>query len=149
MAGRRRKPNPSSRLLQGQEYSRDDFYKAIYAIRFGGHTKGIACAVNIDEQSNDKTTNSALLITWREIGPSIDCFMDRFSRKNFGKYHLRPLSILSNGYFSFIRGIREKSSLSWDLVCLEMKYLESREQMTDFQVFTITDKLIPLELKYK
>ena len=148
MADRRRKPSPSSRLRQGQEYSRDDFYKALYAIRFDRHTKGIACAVNIDGQNIDKTTNSALLITWREIGQSKDCFMDRFSRKNFGKYHLRPLSISSNGYFSFIRGIREKSSLCWDLVCLEMKYLESGEQKTNFQVFTITNKLIPLELTY-
>ena len=148
MSGGRRKPNPSVSFLDGQDYSRVDFYKAIYAIRIDRHTKGIACAVNIDGQNNDKTTNSALLITWREIGQSKDCFMDRFSRKDFGKYHLRTVSILSNGYFSFIRGRRENGSLSWDLVRLDMKYLESGEQMTYFQVFTITNKLIPLKLRY-
>ena len=101
MAGWRRKSNPSLRVREGQEYSRVDFYKAIYAIRsrIDRQTKGIACAVKVDGQNNDKTTDSALLITWGEIGQRKDYFMDRFSRKSFGEYRLLPLNIESNGHF--------------------------------------------------
>lgn len=151
MAGWRRKSNPSSRLREGLEYSRVDFYKAIYAIRcrIDRQTKGIACAVNIDGQNSDETRDSALLITWGEIGKSTDFFMDRFSRKCFGEYHLLPLSISSNGHFSLIRGSRENSKDRWDLVCLEIKYLELEEQTTDFRVYTIKDgTYLPLELRY-
>ena len=139
--------NPSSHFQQSQEYSRDDPYKAIYAIRSDRQTKGIACAVNIDGQNTDKTT----LITWREIGQSEGCFMDRFSRKNFGKYHLVPerSDIRSRGHFSLIRCSRGKTKDRWDLVCLEIRYLESEQQMTDFRVFTINgNRFLPLELRY-
>ena len=126
MAGRRRKSNPSSRLREGQEYSRVDFYKAIYAIRCrtDRQTKGIACAVNIEGQNSDKTRDSALLITWGEIGQSKDFFMDRFSRKSFGEYHLLPLCIISNGHFSLIRGSRENSKDG----CLENDDLENEDR---------------------
>lgn len=150
-SGWRRKPKPSSRLREGQEYSRVDFYKAIYAIRcrIDRQTKGIACAVNIDGQNSDKTRDSVLLITWGEIGQSKDFFMDRFSRKSFGGYHLLPLSIISNGHFSLIRGSRENSKDRWGLVCLEIKYLELEKQMTDFRVYTINDgTYLSLELRY-
>ena len=93
----KRKSNPSLRVREGQEYSRVDFYKAIYAIicQIDRQTKGIACAVNVDGQNNDKTTDSALLIIREEIGQSKDFFMDRFSRESFGEYHLQPLNIIS------------------------------------------------------
>ena len=147
MTSRRR----TSFFRQGQEYSRNDFYKAIYAVRCDRQTKGIACAVNIDGQNNDKTTNSALLITWREIGQSRDFFMDRFSRKHFGKYHLQAQrsDIRSSGYFSLIRGSRSNRKDRWDLVCLEIKYLKLEEQMADFRVFTINgNRFLPLQLRY-
>ena len=134
-------------VRQGQEYSRDDCYKAIYAIRVDHQTKGIACAVNIDGQNTDKTT----LITWREIGQSEGCFMDGFSRKHFGKYHLVPerSDIRTGGHFSLIRCRRENTEDRWDLVCLEIRYLESEEQITDFRVFTINgNRFLPLELRY-
>ena len=55
------KPNTSSRLRKGQEYSKVNFYKAIYAIRcrtdHDSQTKGIACAVYIIDGQN--TTDSA------------------------------------------------------------------------------------------
>ena len=97
MAAWKRKSSPSLRVREGQEYSRVDFYKAIYAIicQIDRQTKGIACAVNVDGENNDKTTDSALLIIWEEIGQSKDFFMDRFSRKSFGEYHLQPLNIIS------------------------------------------------------
>ena len=151
MAGWRCKSNPSLRVREGQEYSRVDFYKAIYAIRsrIDRQTKGIACAVKVDGQNNDKTTDSALLITWGEIGQRKDYFMDRFSRKSFGEYHLLPLNIESNGHFSLIWGSRENRKDRWDLVCLEMKYLDSEEQRTDLRVYTINNgTYLPLELRY-
>ncbi|KAM7441078.1 hypothetical protein ABFA07_009804 [Porites harrisoni] len=51
--------------------------------------------------------------------------------------------------FSLIRGSRENSKDRWDLVCLEIKYLELEERTTDFRVYTIKDgTYLPLELRY-
>ena len=144
------KPNTSSRLRKGQEYSKVNFYKAIYAIRcrtdHDSQTKGIACAVYIIDGQN--TTDSAQVITCEEIGQSEGFFMVRFSRKNFGAYHLQPTSVTSNGNFSLIQG-RKNNETRCDLVCLEIKYLESEQQMSDFRVWTIHDGThLPLELRY-
>ena len=81
--------------------------------------------------------------------------MVRFSRKNFGAYHLQPTSVTSNGNFSLIQGRKNncenknKKQKSCDLVCLEIKYLELEKQMSDFRVWTIHDGThLPLKLSY-
>ena len=109
-------------------------------VRFTSSTETV-----IDGQN---TTDSAQVITSKKTGQSEGFFMVRFSRKKFGKYHLQPISVTSNGNFSLIQG-RKNNEKRCDLVCLEIKYLELEQQMSDFRVWTIHDGThLPLELSY-
>ena len=139
------------RFTEAQQYASRNFRKAFYAIRTGeeGHT-GIACAVETEDENNDRIRLVTCSDTWNSVSNSVQ--MVRFSRKHFGRYRLRPAPSTS------VRQC-EQFSIIWCEIggnetwakrrLLRPKFLNSQEQKTDFLVYTIDGQSCKvLNLKY-
>lgn len=139
------------RLRERQTSPRHNFYKANYAIRCRNvhQTKGMACAVNLYGQQEDKTRDSVLLLTWKgcieETNDNLDMY--RFSREHFGQYHLNSSRLFHDENFSLIEcsDVSKQSKYLWE-VRLEIQCLKRKEQMKDFIVYT-TNGVECLDLK--
>ena len=140
-------------LAQSLQYTcSPDFYKAIYAIRGKGSTRGMACAVNVggQVQGQENTSGSVRLVTSGGcVGEheSQSIKVHRYSRKNMGDYKLEISNIIKTENFSFLL-VNGNGNDCPKRLCV--KYLANEEQKTDFTVYTISalKELEPLTLKY-
>ena len=137
-----------ARIGEGQDFTCNDFKKAIYAIRGNNRqTKGMACAVAIEGQNE----GSVLLVTdtWKGPEPITGCRLHRYSRKkqHFEDYQLKPLRISQRGNFSLV--LCNGKDSSFKIKSLHKKCLSVQQLERDFRVYTIyRDKCKVLELKY-
>lgn len=145
----------NSRLRESLTSSRHNFYKANCAIRCRNvlQTKGMACAVNLYGQQEDKTRDSVLLLTWKGCVEETndDLVMYRFSREHFGQYHLNSSRLFHDENFSLIEcncSDNSKERKDWE-VRLKIQCLERNEQATHFLVYTTNGpKCLDLKLVY-
>ena len=144
------------------------FYKAIYAIKDKACqtkgiylTTGVACAVNVQDETVEETTASSIsfVVTWNGVVGESNCnkpfILDRISRKKTQKqYRLSTSTVKTSGSFSFLT-VQEvvglKDNKTFKLKSLDIKALTPEEQTSDFKVYSISgeEKLLELQFKYK
>ena len=140
------------RFTEDQKYKSRNFRKAFHAIRTveEGHHIGMACAVETEDENNDRIRLVTCRDTWNSVSNSVQ--MVRFSRKHFGDYRLTPVpsSVLQCEQFSIIWcEIGGKETWAKRRL-LRPRFLNSEEQKNDFLVYTIDGQSCKvLNLKYK
>ena len=139
------------RFTEDQQYASRSFRKAFYAIRKveDGHHIGMACAVETDDENNDRIRLVTCSDTWNSVSNSVQ--MVRFSRKHFGRYRLTlaPSSVRQCEQFSIIWcEIGGKETWAKRRL-LRPRFLNSEEQKNDFLVYTIDGQSCRVQnLKY-
>ena len=149
MEERREERRRGFRFTEDQQYASRDFRKAFYAIRTveEGHHIGMACAVETEDENDDKIRLVTCSDTWNSVSNSVQ--MVRFSRKHFGDYRLTPApsSVRQCEQFSIIWcEIGGKETWAKRRL-LRPRFLEGEEQKNDFLVYTI-DGQSCLNLEY-
>ena len=139
------------RYTESQGYASRNFRKAFHAIRTvgeGRHT-GMACAVETEDENNDRIRLVTCSDTWNSVSNSVQ--MVRFSRKHFGDYRLTPVpsSVRQCEQFSII-WCEIGGNETWaKRRLLRPRFLNSEEQKNDFLVYTIDGQSCKvLNLKY-
>ena len=139
------------RFAEDQKYKSRNFRKAFHAIRTveEGHHIGMACAVETEDENNDRIRLVTCRDTWNSVSNSVQ--MVRFSRKHFGDYRLTPVpsSVRQCEQFSIIWcEIGGKETWAKRRL-LRPRFLNSEEQKNDFLVYTIDGQSCKfLNLKY-
>ena len=139
------------RFAEDQKYKSRNFRKAFHAIRTveEGHHIGMACAVETEDENNDRIRLVTCSDTWNSVSNSVQ--MVRFSRKHFGDYRLTPVpsSVRQCEQFSIIWcEIGGKETWAKRRL-LRPRFLNSEEQKNDFLVYTIDGQSCKvLNLKY-
>ena len=140
------------RFTEDQKYKSRNFRKAFHAIRTveEGHHIGMACAVETEDENNDRIRLVTSSDTWNSVSNSVQ--MVRFSRKHFEDYRLTPApsSVRQCEQFSIIWcEIGGKETWAKRRL-LRPRFLNSEEQKNDFLVYTIDGQSCKvLNLKYK
>ena len=139
------------RFTEDQKYKSRNFRKAFHAIRTveEGHHIGMACAVETEDENNDRIRLVTSSDTWNSVSNSVQ--MVRFSRKHFEDYRLTPApsSVRQCEQFSIIWcEIGGKETWAKRRL-LRPRFLNSEEQKNDFLVYTIDGQSCKfLNLKY-
>ena len=138
------------RFTEDQKYKSRNFRKAFHAIRTEeGHHIGMACAVETEDENNDRIRLVTCSDTWNSVSNSVQ--MVRFSRKHFGDYRLTPVpsSVRQCEQFSIIWcEIGGKETWAKRRL-LRPRFLNSEEQKNNFLVYTIDGQSCKfLNLKY-
>ena len=141
------------RFTEDQKYKSRNFRKAFHAIRTveEGHHIGMACAVETEDENNDRIRLVTSSDTWNSVSNN-SVQMVRFSRKHFEDYQLTPApsSVRQCEQFSIIWcEIGGKETWAKRRL-LRPRFLNSEEQKNDFLVYTIDGQSCKvLNLKYK